>query len=342
MLKQIQRCLNNTVSSITKKISNEIVYEFIFLQTIDLLKSFAIDQIFDSQSHVDISMFFMSIAKIFFKKHIRQDVADAIAFTQMQLKFHYDRKHQSISLNVDDWALLRLHRDYNIPSAKNKKLDQQYIDSFQITEKIDRLTYRLEILNHWKIHPIFIIAQLKSSPPFWSNSFKRLRFTHSNSVYVEKNTKNVKSYILNKIINRRKTARRDTEYLIKWKEYGPESNMWRNLPKMNDVMNLMRDYEETMNRAVSEKYVQKRKSLRKTTSSKKPFASMNQRQRSPSPKPTSKNSSSKAAPLGKIVTKSMIIISFSAPSTTSLHRLSQKTFTPPRRFPRLLLPSPWM
>ena len=47
IFKQIQCCLNNAVFTIIKKIFNEMIYDFISLQTTDLLKSFAINQTFD-------------------------------------------------------------------------------------------------------------------------------------------------------------------------------------------------------------------------------------------------------------------------------------------------------
>ena len=80
MLEQVQRCLNNAVSITTKKIFNEMMYKFISLQTIDLLKFFAVDQTADSQLYVNISIFFVFIAKVFFKNHIKQNVANVIAF----------------------------------------------------------------------------------------------------------------------------------------------------------------------------------------------------------------------------------------------------------------------
>ena len=81
MLEQVQRYLNNAVSITTEKTSNEMMYEFISLQIIDLLKSFAIDQIIDSQLHINTLIFFVLIAKTFFKNHVKQNVANSIAFT---------------------------------------------------------------------------------------------------------------------------------------------------------------------------------------------------------------------------------------------------------------------
>ena len=194
MLDHIQRLFNNFVLVTTKKILNEIAYDFTSLQTIDLLKSFAVSINDTATSSV------LEIETII-KAHLRSNMIDAIVFAQMQFKFYYDRKHQSIYLDVDDWVLLRLYRDYNISSVKSKKLNQQYVESFQITKKIERLVYRLDIFEHWRIHSIFTIAQLKSSSSSWSNSFNRSRSTHSNSVFVEEDIKQIKSFELEKIIN---------------------------------------------------------------------------------------------------------------------------------------------
>ena len=214
VLEQIQRLFNNFASIATKKTSNEIAYDFTSLQAIDLSKSFV-----DLTSHDDIAMSSIFVAKAILKSHVRFDATNAIAFAQMQFKFHYDKKHQLIYLDVDDWALLRLHKDYNISFAKSKKLDQQYVDSFQIKKKIDRLAYRSDILEHWKIHLVFTIAQLKSSSSSWFDSFKRSRLTNLDSIFVEEDTKQIRFFELEKIVNRRETANRDMKYLIRWKEY---------------------------------------------------------------------------------------------------------------------------
>ena len=50
-----------------------------------------------------------------------------------------------MSLIVGNYALLQLHKGYNILSAPNRKLDQQYVGPFQVIEKVKLLTYQLDI-----------------------------------------------------------------------------------------------------------------------------------------------------------------------------------------------------
>lgn len=230
ILLKIQRHLNNVVTITIDKTSNEIVYDFTSIQTLDLMKSFAKNLFIDETTC-----------------RTRMIVTNFIAFAQMIVKFHYDNKHHSLFLKVDDYALLRLHRDYNISFTKRVdfKLSQQYVDSFRVIKKVENLVYRLDLSSYWRVHSIFTIAQLKSSSSSKFDSYNRERFNHSTFVFVEDDFKRVKLYEIERLINKREIAR-DDEYLLRWKEYDLEWNEWRNLSKLENVMNLIKKYESIM------------------------------------------------------------------------------------------------
>ena len=65
----------------------------------------------------------------------------------MNQKFHYNRKHYPQFLRRDDYALLRLYKGYDIPANKalKRKVDQQYMRSFRVLERIGRLAYKLNL-----------------------------------------------------------------------------------------------------------------------------------------------------------------------------------------------------
>lgn len=77
-------------------------------------------------------------------------------------------------MKLGEWAMLRLHKSYSIPSTLGvtKKLTQQYVGLFQIIEHVDRLAYKLEIPTDWKIHLVFLIAQLELAPAPGEDSFQ--------------------------------------------------------------------------------------------------------------------------------------------------------------------------
>lgn len=150
----IQRFFNNSVS-FTDRISNEIVYEFIFIESADLLR---IDFFRFNFFENEIFNFKMS-SNLISAAWIWQKVADVIIFFNLVFKHHYDQKHKTIRLFVENWILLRFHWNYSISSTTNlkKKLFQQFVKFFKIFQQIKNFVYKLEISVHWRIHSVFII-----------------------------------------------------------------------------------------------------------------------------------------------------------------------------------------
>ena len=234
VLSHVQRDFNNSVS--TDSFSNEIVYDFTSVQAIDLTKS------------IDVSIFELTLKKR--RLITRQNASDVIVFDQMNVKFHYDRKHESMFMKQEDVTLIKLHKDHNIFSTISKKYDQQFVEFFIIIEKIDRLTYRLNIFSNWFIHSIFNVAQLKKCSSFSTDSFKRFRSDHFDFVFVNDDTINVKFFELSRIINKRMIKKRDIEYLVEWKNYESEHDVWRSLSKLENAMNFVKKYESFMNQSI--------------------------------------------------------------------------------------------
>lgn len=206
MLPRIQALLNNLTSSTTSKAPNEITYGFKLNRPLDLIA--ATERL--SQQH----------------KLARIDTTNAISFAQIHQKYHYDRRHQPIYIKKDNEAYLRLHKDYSIPTA-NAKFNQQYIKPFHILNRIDKQAYRLDIPSHWRVHPIFSLAQLKLAPP-GSDPFKRPIPEHPGSIFVEGDTNELKSYVIKRILNKRirragRSGKKEIiKYLIKWRDYNPK------------------------------------------------------------------------------------------------------------------------
>ena len=126
----MQAMLNNSsISTINGKSSNKVVYGFSLNKPLDLA---VLPQQLPQPTKA------------------RSTAADAIAFTQMSQKFHYNRKHQPLFLKPSDKAYLRLHKGYSIPSTASTKrvLGQQYIGPFKILSKVGSQAYKLNIPAH--------------------------------------------------------------------------------------------------------------------------------------------------------------------------------------------------
>ncbi len=179
---------------------------------------------------------------------MRKKAQDAINWAQISNKTHYDKKHASLFLKIDEWVLLRLHHEYFISSSKNmiKKVFTQYIDSFKIIQRIERLAYRLNILFNWKIHSIFSIAQLESAFDLAINFYERSRLMHSSSISDFKN-----EYEIERLLNKRTIKREQeyfTEYLMRWLSYDSEFDRWYNIKDLSNAKDLVSDYEKKLQR----------------------------------------------------------------------------------------------
>ena len=135
MLKFIQRLLNNVIFVIIDKTSNEIDFDFFSLQIVDLNKFFTENFFVVVVSTID---------RIVETQQIRVEIANAIMFAQMNVKHYYDRKHQSLFIKKNEYALIRLHHEYQISinNIFDKKYKQQYVDSFKNFVKIVIKNYR--------------------------------------------------------------------------------------------------------------------------------------------------------------------------------------------------------
>ena len=150
-------------------------------------------------------------------------------------------------MNVENWALLRLHKDYEISFiiVLRRKLSQQYVKLFKIFQKINNLAYKLNIFHEWKIWSVIFIAQFELSSASNTNSFKRIRdLSLSISMKDDLESNNVKSFEVKKIIVKRLNRKRESKYLIRWLKYKSQDDFWRSLQELRNVMKLIKEFDD--------------------------------------------------------------------------------------------------
>ena len=163
------------------------------------------------------------------------------------MKIKYDFRNKLLLLRSKDKAYLRLHKDYTI-QEQHKKLDNQKCESLLMKRRVDRFAYELNISFKWKIHSVISVTQLKSAL-FVQNSYNKSRSKHSESIYVKEDNKFEKSYEIEAIIDKRvrKFERTSvTQYKIKWLRYDLEFDEWKFVAKLDDCMNLVKNYEKQL------------------------------------------------------------------------------------------------
>ena len=153
------------------------------------------------------------------------DAKDAIAFASLKMKEIYDSRHLPKFFNVGDLVHLRLHRGYNVPGVKSKKLGPQMIGPFKILQRIGRLAYKLELPGHMRIHDVVSIAHLEPATDPTEDPYQR-RPVPPPPVVVDGD----QEFVIEKLVNKRRLRRGrgwSTQYLIRWQGYGPEEDTWQ-------------------------------------------------------------------------------------------------------------------
>ena len=151
-----------------------------------------------------------------------------------------------------DKVLLCLHKGYSIPQPANAikvdKLGQRYVGPFEVVGRVGKQAYRLDIPGHWKVYPVFSVAQLEPYPDS-IDPFNRPIPDKPDSVFVEGDTDEYKSYTVQRLLNKRVRCHgkgHSIKYLVRWQGYGPEYNQWYNVKYLDNAQQLVEDYEKAI------------------------------------------------------------------------------------------------
>ena len=222
----IQTSINNIVVVNIEYTSNELYYDFRLQNNLNIL--------------FDMSTKNWNAFRLKYQKNIEK----AISWANIITKFNYDWRYISLNLKKISKIYLRLHYDYIIFDTFNKKLSQQRVDFFIISNKINALVYWLKVLLVMIIHSIIFIAQLKFY--FIDNDlYKRSCFNDENffSMITKNDYDSTSHYEIENLIKKR-ISREKLQYLIKWQNYKSIYNVWYNIDDLNVTQKLINIYEE--------------------------------------------------------------------------------------------------
>ena len=82
---------------------------------------------------------------------------------QTRMKTIADRHRRDQEFKVGDWVLVKLrpHRQTSAMGSAYSKLAKRYYGPFQITTRMGKVAYQLQLPDHSRIHPIFHYSLLK-------------------------------------------------------------------------------------------------------------------------------------------------------------------------------------
>ncbi|XP_040996040.1 uncharacterized protein LOC121242214 [Juglans microcarpa x Juglans regia] len=103
---------------------------------------------------------------------VRENLQEA----QTRIKRYAYKKRTEREYDVGDWVYLRLrpYRQMTVAVRRNLKISLRYFEPFQITQKIGKVAYRLDLPKESKIYLVFHISCLKKKlvnfPQLWNMS----------------------------------------------------------------------------------------------------------------------------------------------------------------------------
>lgn len=173
----------------------------------------------------------------------RIDAQDAIAFAAMKMKDYYDSNHTPIFFREGDYVNLRLHRGYHVPGSipSSKKIGQQLVGPFKILERVNRLAYRLELPGSMRIHDVISVAHLEPATNPADNPYQRRPIPPPPVIVEGEEEQEIGTLLQKRRI--RKGRGWSTQYLVRWKGYGPEHDEWMPENRLSHAKELIEDYE---------------------------------------------------------------------------------------------------
>jgi hypothetical protein len=238
-LPHIIALLNNSINSTIGRSPNEIIYGFKLNEAavrpgpLEKMPKHSADEILTFEQERAIH---------------RKEAAECVAFANAYAKIRYDARHIPLILTPgQDKAYLRLHHGYHVPGAGNAKLGVQRVGPFNVKRAIGANAYELELPARWKIHPVISVAYLE--PAYGTDPFNRKSNAGDTEVVTTTgDTDEWKSFEIEKLLDRRirlyGAARKPVvEYLVKWKNCGPEDNEWYGADLLDNAKELVDAYD---------------------------------------------------------------------------------------------------
>ena len=115
----------------------------------------------------------------------------------------------------------------------SKKLDYTKTGPFNIEKQLGPVTFKLELPDNIKIHPVFHAALLE--PAYTTEPSRPNPETHPDTEEPEYEVEEIRA---------RRQRRRKQQYLIKWKGYPDHESTWEPVRNLSHCQDLLHQYQQ--------------------------------------------------------------------------------------------------
>jgi hypothetical protein len=168
-------------------------------------------------------------------QHAKANLQEA----QQRMMAQQNARRRDVRFAVGD--LVRLSAaNLSLPSTMSKKLTAKYLGPFAVEQVISSVAYKLRLPKTLKVHPVFHVSLLQ---PWHADPSMEHPTALSRPPPV--NAEEDRFYV-DRLLDKRQIRRGrgfTVEYLVRWRGYGPEDDMWINVKQIDD--DVVAEYEAT-------------------------------------------------------------------------------------------------
>lgn len=170
-----------------------------------------------------------------------QEIVDVVNHAKAKLEEAHmrqaeqaNKRRREVTFQVGDKVRLST-ANLQLPSTMSKKLVARYLGPFMVEKVVSPVAYKLKLPKSLRIHPVFHVSLLQ---PWHKDtvftSHVDTAASHPPPVVPEDD-----QYLVEALLDKR-NSRGKVEYLVRWKGYGPEDDMWR--PASDIEQSLIAEY----------------------------------------------------------------------------------------------------
>lgn len=232
---------------------------------------FTLNYGFDPSSPLNLDLQVKSGSAQDMAKQLQQRLADAklaIQKAQNRQRQQANKKRDFAMYNTGDLVLLNT-KNFRFKSTGVRKLMPRWCGPFKVEKAIGLVAYRLELPPNLRMHNVFHVSLLKQYHKDTRSVLPPPPELIDDSLEHE----------VDSILDHRDTKQGDKtirEYLVQWKGYGPEYNLWEPEDNLENCPILLKEYWDAKNKVHRSR---KQSTKRKKVEQARPASAPNKRNR---------------------------------------------------------------
>lgn len=155
-----------------------------------------------------------------------------------------DVKRRPQEFGLGDKVMVKLlPQQFKVMRSMHKGLIRRYEGPFEVIGKVGKVSYRLDLPNSLKIHPVFHVSMLK--PYHEDQEDPRRGESHRAPPIMTKSFEKEIDQVLSQRVVRRRGVPPSTQYLIRWKGLPESDATWETLEDLWQFKDFIQQYEAT-------------------------------------------------------------------------------------------------